>query len=88
MLNYCDESVPFTRITEHKHFAPWERDTFDGTICYREFSRSCGPSDIPYYPIRQTDEETMLQKYVARRARPTASASSAASARTGTWTWM
>jgi UDP-galactopyranose mutase len=66
VLNYCDESVPFTRITEHKHFAPWEAASFEDTICYREFSRSCGPTDIPYYPIRQTDEEAMLRKYVDR----------------------
>ena len=66
VINYCDEAVPFTRITEHKHFAPWEKDQFDGTILYREFSRSCRPDDIPYYPIRQTDEEAMLKKYVDR----------------------
>jgi UDP-galactopyranose mutase len=35
-------------------------------ILYREFSRACGPNDIPYYPIRQTDEEAMLKKYVDR----------------------
>ena len=66
VINYCDETTPFTRITEHKHFAPWEKDQFEGTILYREFSRSCGPDDIPYYPIRQTDEEAMLKKYVDR----------------------
>ena len=74
VLNYCDEDVPFTRVTEHKHFAPWEKQKFDGTICYREFSRFCGPSDIPYYPIRQTDEEAMLNKYV-ERARATSGVS-------------
>jgi UDP-galactopyranose mutase len=66
VINYCDEATPFTRITEHKHFAPWEKDQFEGTILYREFSRFCGPNDIPYYPIRQTDEEAMLRKYVDR----------------------
>jgi UDP-galactopyranose mutase len=66
VINYCDEATPFTRITEHKHFAPWEKDKIEGTILYREFSRSCGPNDIPYYPIRQTDEEAMLRKYVDR----------------------
>jgi UDP-galactopyranose mutase len=66
VLNYCDEDVPFTRITEHKHFAPWERDQFEGTVLYREFSRLCGPQDIPYYPIRQTREEAMLRQYVLR----------------------
>jgi UDP-galactopyranose mutase len=64
VLNYCDEAVPFTRITEHKFFAPWEKDQFDRTICYREFSRACGSNDIPYYPIRQVDEKAMLNKYV------------------------
>ena len=24
VMNYCDADVPYTRITEHKHFAPWE----------------------------------------------------------------
>ena len=66
VINYCDEATPYTRITEHKHFAPWERDKFEGTILYREFSRFCGPNDIPYYPIRQNDEEAMLNKYVSR----------------------
>ena len=65
-MNYCDKSTPFTRITEHKYFAPWERDGFEETICYREFSRQCGPEDIPYYPIRQTDENAMLRRYVER----------------------
>ncbi len=64
VLNYCDEKVPFTRVTEHKHFSPWEKDRLEGTICYREYSHACGPSDIPYYPIRQTDEQAMLMKYI------------------------
>ena len=66
VVNYCTEQVPYTRITEHKHFAPWEAESFTRTICYREFSRACGPEDIPYYPIRFTGEETLLASYVAR----------------------
>jgi len=64
VLNYCDEAVPFTRITEHKHLTPWEKDQFEETICYREFSRLAGPSDIPYYPIRLVDEQLMLKSYI------------------------
>jgi UDP-galactopyranose mutase len=64
VLNYCDEDVPFTRVTEHKHFAPWEKADIEGTICYREFSRACGPRDAPYYPIRQVDEQAMLARYI------------------------
>ncbi len=65
VLNYCDEGVGYTRITEHKHFAPWERDTHEQTICFREFSRACGPADIPYYPIRLVEEQALLSRYVA-----------------------
>jgi len=67
VLNYCDEEVPFTRITEHKHFAPWE--SHDRTVIYREFSRLCGEKDIPYYPIRLVKEKEQLGQYVemARR---------------------
>lgn len=65
VLNYCDADTPFTRITEHKHFAPWEKDAFNRTICYRETSRACGPADIPYYPIRLAEEQKLLRDYIA-----------------------
>ena len=55
-------SVPYTRITEHKHFSPWE--SHQGSVMYREFSRECGPDDIPYYPVRLVDEKAMLTRYV------------------------
>ena len=64
VMNYGEEAVPFTRITEHKHFAPWE--SHEGSVLYREYSRACGPDDIPYYPIRLVDEKAMLGDYVAR----------------------
>lgn len=64
VLNYCDEEVGHTRVTEHKHFAPWERDRFAQTICFREFSRACRPQDTPYYPIRLVEEQALLARYV------------------------
>jgi len=62
VMSYPDEEVPFTRITEHKHFSPWEK--FDNTVVFHEFSRYCGKDDIPYYPIRLVDEKRMLCDYV------------------------
>ena len=62
VMNYGDEDVPFTRITEHKHFSPWE--SHSGSVLYRESARSCGEDDIPYYPIRLVDEKAMLADYV------------------------
>lgn len=63
VMNYGETAVPFTRITEHKHFAPWE--SHESSVLYREFSRACGPDDIPYYPIRMVAEKTLLGDYVA-----------------------
>ena len=69
VMNYGDVDVPWTRITEHKHFAPWE--SHDGSVLYREAARACGAADIPYYPIRLVAEKALLGDYVAlaRQAR-------------------
>ena len=63
VMNYGDADVPYTRITEHKHFSPWE--SHDKSILYRESARACGPDDIPYYPIRLVDEKALLADYIA-----------------------
>lgn len=62
VMNYGDESVPYTRITEHKYFSPWE--THEKSIIFKEYSRSCTTSDIPYYPIRLVHEKEMLTNYI------------------------
>ncbi|MFC0200057.1 UDP-galactopyranose mutase [Paracoccus rhizosphaerae] len=62
VMNYGDRDVPYTRITEHKHFSPWE--SHEGTVCYREFSREAEPGDTPYYPIRLVEEKALLEQYV------------------------
>lgn len=62
VMNYCEQNVPYTRITEHKYFSPWE--SHEQSICYREFSRACGENDIPYYPIRQVGEMKVLYQYL------------------------
>ncbi len=66
VINYPDEDVPFTRISEHKHFAPWEADQLEKTIVFREYSRASGPDDVPYYPIRMVAETQLLAQYEAR----------------------
>lgn len=64
VINYCDADVPWTRISEHKHFAPWESHT--ATICFREFSREFQVGDVPFYPIRLVTERALLGQYIAR----------------------
>lgn len=63
VINYCDNAQPYTRITEHKHFSPWEQH--ENTICYKEYSRQCEEGDIPYYPIRLARDKAQLERYVS-----------------------
>ena len=60
-MNYCDENIPYTRITEHKHFTNWEQH--DKTIYFKEFSKETEPSDIPYYPKRLSPDKDLLLQY-------------------------
>jgi len=60
-MNYCDENVPYTRITEHKHFAPWEQH--EKTIIFKEYSKETNKEDIPYYPKRLKADKDLLNLY-------------------------
>ena len=60
-VNYCDLDVPYTRITEHKFFAPWEKH--DQTVYFTEYSKETGPGDVPYYPKRLDQDKRLLKLY-------------------------
>ena len=62
VMNYGEVATPWTRISEHKHFAPWENHP--KTIYYKEYSRECGLDDIPYYPVRLVHEKQQLSGYM------------------------
>lgn len=64
VMNYGDQAIPYTRISEHKHFAPWE--SHEQTIIFKEYSRECTEDDIPYYPIRLVNEKAMLKVYIEK----------------------
>ncbi len=63
VMNYPDESEPYTRIHEFRHFHP-ERDyTKDATVIMREFSRFAEKGDEPYYPVNTADDRAKLLAY-------------------------
>lgn len=62
VMAYPREDVPFTRITEHKHFTPHE--DHDQTVIFHEYSSYCQPGETPYYPIRLVNEKNMLKDYI------------------------
>lgn len=62
VMNYGNEDITYTRISEHKYFTPWE--LHEKTIYFKEYSRECGLNDIPYYPIRLVNDQIVLKKYL------------------------
>ena len=63
VMNYNDQSVPFTRIHEFKHFHP-ERTYLPGkTVIVHEYSRFATDDDEPYYPINTSEDREKLLKY-------------------------
>ena len=61
VINYCDNTVAHTRITEHKHFTPWEQH--EKTICFKEYSKETTQDDVPFYPKRLAADKALLAKY-------------------------
>ena len=62
-MNYCDEATPYTRITEHKYFTPWEKH--DKTVYFTEYSKETTDTDDPFYPKRLDADKQVLQQYRA-----------------------
>lgn len=60
-MNFCDESVPYTRIAEHKHFTAWEQH--DQTVYFTEYSKETTVTDEPFYPKRLPHDLALLKLY-------------------------
>jgi UDP-galactopyranose mutase len=60
-MNYCNADIPYTRITEHKHFTPWEHH--EKTIIFKEYSKETDSGEIPYYPKRLKADMGLLYQY-------------------------
>ena len=63
VMNFADESNPYTRAHEFKHYHP-ERDyTEDKTLLFYETSRFAKENDDPYYPINSPNDSQKLKLY-------------------------
>lgn len=60
VVNYTDYEVPYTRIIEHKHF---NFGTQDKTVITREYSQNWEPGKEPYYPINDSRNTKLFNKY-------------------------
>jgi UDP-galactopyranose mutase len=60
VVNYTDSKTPYTRIIEHKHF---EFGTQPKTVITKEYSAEWNPGDEPYYPVNDTKNTILYNKY-------------------------
>ena len=63
VMNYAEETIPFTRIHEFRHYHEERCYPQDRTMIYREYSRTCGEADDPYYPVNTVRDREMLARY-------------------------
>ena len=65
VVNYTEREVPYTRIIEHKHFAPEEEreHSKDFTIISREYSTEWKPGIEPYYPVNDEKNSALYEQY-------------------------
>jgi len=61
VINYCSNEVPFTRVHEHKHFAPWEQH--EKSLYLKEFSKETKVGDVPFYPKCLEADNDILKRY-------------------------
>ena len=65
VVNYTEREVPYTRVIEHKHFAPEEEREHpkDFTIISREYSTEWKPGIEPYYPVNDEKNRALYEQY-------------------------
>ena len=65
-VNYTDRQTPWTRIIEHKWFEfgkDSEGNDIPKTVISREYSSEWKLGDEPYYPVNDTKNNTLYEKY-------------------------
>lgn len=60
IVNYTSAAVPFTRITEHKHFAGTQSSK---SVITREYPDDYAPGKTPYYPVRDPQNVARYEQY-------------------------
>ena len=63
VINYTEENIPHTRITEHKHFQTENTSKITHTIWTKETPVEWQETSVPYYPIGDTTNLQVYEKY-------------------------
>ncbi len=65
VVNYADESIPYTRIHEFKHYHPERAEPYrsaKSVIC-REYPREWRRGDDAFYPVNTARNRRLLEEY-------------------------
>ena len=65
-VNYTDRETPYTRIIEHKWFEfgkDEKGEDLPKTVISREYSSEWKKGDEPYYPVNDTKNNALYEKY-------------------------
>jgi UDP-galactopyranose mutase len=67
VVNYTEREVPYTRIIEHKHFEMFGQEVYacPKTVISREYSTEWTEGMEPYYPVNDTRNSELVEKYKA-----------------------
>lgn len=61
IVNYTEQHVPFTRITEHKHFVG--QASLPHSVITREYPADYHEGATPYYPVRDEQNLARYERY-------------------------
>ncbi len=70
VVNYTSHDVPYTRVIEHKHFEMFGQQVYDNpkTVISEEYSMEYKDGMEPYYPVNDTANNQLADKYRAAAA--------------------
>lgn len=65
VVNYTEAEIPYTRIIEHKHFESFGQEVYENpkTVISKEYSVEWGEGMEPYYPVNDSQNSSLYQKY-------------------------
>ena len=71
VINYTSHDEPYTRVIEHKHFEMFGQEVYEcpKTVVSEEYSTEYKDGMEPYYPVNDTRNNELAEKYRALAAK-------------------
>ena len=65
VINQPDKNVPYTRVIEHKHFEPYNKElqAKPKTVVSKEFSEEWDETKEGYYPVNDEENNNLYKQY-------------------------